>query len=88
MAQEAEEEQLLREAKLAKAREVLETPTVWECEYCKTVNRGRFCSNCGSPRRKQEKRQSSIQNTAVNISLREDASKPQWYQDALKQHGT
>jgi len=51
-----EEEQLIRKAQLAQARETLETPTVWVCQYCRTVNRGRFCSNCGASR-KQEVRE-------------------------------
>jgi hypothetical protein len=49
---EESEQKLIREAQLAQAREVLETPTVWECTFCKTVNRGNFCANCGSPRKK------------------------------------
>ena len=48
---EQKEQKLPREAQLRQAKEILETPTVWKCEYCKTVNRGNFCSNCGSPRR-------------------------------------
>jgi hypothetical protein len=24
----------------------------WGCQYCKTVNEGKFCSNCGSPRKR------------------------------------
>jgi hypothetical protein len=27
-------------------------PMEWECPYCKTINRGNFCSNCGSPRKR------------------------------------
>jgi hypothetical protein len=50
--QEEQEQELIRKAKLAHAKEILETPTVWECIYCKTINRGNFCANCGSPRKK------------------------------------
>lgn len=50
--QEEKEQKLIREAQLAQAKEILETPSVWECTYCKTVNKGNFCSNCGSSRKK------------------------------------
>lgn len=50
---EREEQKLIKEAQLAQAKETLETPTVWVCGYCKAVNRGRFCSNCGSARKKE-----------------------------------
>ena len=48
---ETKEEQLIRQAQLAQAKETLETPSVWVCKYCNTVNRGRFCSNCGASRK-------------------------------------
>ena len=51
---EREEQRLIREAQLAQARETLETPTVWVCRYCHTVNRGRFCSVCGASRKKEK----------------------------------
>ena len=51
---EQEEQRLIREAQLLQAKEVLETPTVWVCHYCNTVNRGRFCSECGASRKKEE----------------------------------
>lgn len=47
------EQEILKQAKLKKAQEILETPTIWECGFCKTVNEGKFCSNCGSPRKKE-----------------------------------
>jgi hypothetical protein len=85
--QEQDEERLLREAKLAKAREILETPTVWECGYCNTVNKGKFCSNCGSPRKKQESQVSSSKTVTANSKQeRENKPEPSWYEEALKQH--
>lgn len=51
---EKEEQKLIREAQLSQAKEILETPTVWVCHYCNTVNRGRFCSNCGASRKKEK----------------------------------
>jgi membrane protease subunit (stomatin/prohibitin family) len=48
---ETKEEQLIRQAQLAQAKETLETPSVWVCKHCNTVNRGRFCSNCGVSRK-------------------------------------
>lgn len=83
-----EEQELIKQAKLAKAREILETPTVWECGYCKTVNRGRFCSNCGSPRKKQGVHKPPPSKTIAENSKREseNESKPDWYKEALKQH--
>jgi len=51
---EEEEQELFKQAKLKKAKDILETPSVWECPYCNAVNRGNFCSNCGSPRRRSE----------------------------------
>jgi len=53
---EREEQLLIKKAQLAHAKETLETPSVWVCQYCRTVNRGRFCSNCGASR-KQEVRE-------------------------------
>lgn len=50
--QEEKERRLIRDAQLAKAKETLETPRVWNCSYCSTVNRGNFCSNCGVSRKK------------------------------------
>jgi hypothetical protein len=81
-AQEEDEEKLLREAKLAKAREILQTPTNWECGYCKTINRGKFCSNCGSPRKKQEssvntfnkKQERSVNSVNPKTKLKKDTS--------------
>jgi hypothetical protein len=52
ISQEEEEERILRKAKLVEAKEILKTPTVWECNYCKAINRGNLCDNCGSPRKK------------------------------------
>jgi len=46
IAQEEKEQRLIREAQLAQAKGILEKPTTWECGYCKTMNRGNFCSNC------------------------------------------
>lgn len=48
------EQDILKQAKLKKAQETLETPTFWECGYCKTVNKGNFCSNCGATRKKSQ----------------------------------
>lgn len=47
-----EEQELLKQAQLRQAQEVIETPSVWTCEYCQTVNRGNFCFNCGASRKK------------------------------------
>lgn len=46
------EQETLKQAQLKNAQEILETPTIWECGNCKTVNKGNFCSNCGSSRKK------------------------------------
>jgi len=51
---EQEEHRLIKEAQLAQAKEALETPNVWVCRYCHTVNRGRFCSECGASRKKEK----------------------------------
>ena len=32
-------------------RETIETPATWTCSYCKSINSGNFCFNCGSFRR-------------------------------------
>jgi hypothetical protein len=88
LSQEEEEQRLLKEAKLARAREILETPTVWECGYCKTVNRGKFCANCGSPKKKQEIRK-PVPNRIVPESSKKEYVKESnldWYQEALAQH--
>ena len=85
--QETEEQELIKQAKLAKAREILETPAVWECEYCNSVNRGRFCSNCGSPRKKQKSQVSSNKTVTENPKQEsENDTEPSWYEEALKQH--
>lgn len=47
-----EEQELLKQAQLRQAQEVLETPSTWTCSYCNAVNRGNFCFNCGSARQK------------------------------------
>ena len=52
--EERKEQELIRKAQLSQAKETLETPTVWVCHYCNTVNRGRFCSNCGASRKKEK----------------------------------
>ena len=44
------EQDLLKQGQLRQAQETIETPAIWECEYCKTVNTGNFCSNCGGTR--------------------------------------
>jgi hypothetical protein len=51
---EMEEQDLIRKAQLRQARDIVETPSTWDCPYCKTVNRGNFCQNCGSPRKRTE----------------------------------
>jgi rubrerythrin len=51
---EEKEQQFIREAQLREAKDIINTPIVWDCPYCKTVNRGNFCSNCGSPRKRTE----------------------------------
>lgn len=52
--EQEEEQRLIREAELAKARETLKTPEVWVCHYCNTINRGRFCCECGASRKKEK----------------------------------
>jgi len=52
--QERENYRIIEEAKIKQAKEILETPTVWECPHCDMVNRGNFCPNCGSPRKKKK----------------------------------
>jgi hypothetical protein len=47
---EQEELAIIKEAKLRKAKEIIETPMTWTCQYCNAVNRGNFCFNCGSPK--------------------------------------
>ena len=58
---ERKEQELIKQAQLTQAKETLETPTVWICPYCNTVNRGRFCSECGASRKK-EKLQQNLKN--------------------------
>jgi len=42
---------ILQSEKLNKLKKNLETPNIWKCEYCGTINTGKFCSNCGAPRK-------------------------------------
>lgn len=61
------EQDLLKQAELRQAREIVETPTIWECEYCKTVNRGNFCSNCGGPRHKVRGASSEMSHRSIDL---------------------
>jgi hypothetical protein len=47
---EREEMEIIKEAKLRRAKEIIETPMTWTCQYCNAVNKGNFCFNCGSPK--------------------------------------
>jgi len=72
---------------IEKAKKALEKPIIWECGYCKAVNKGNFCFNCGSPRKKQKPLPSSVETTTEDSKQpSEIESKPMWYQEALKQH--
>lgn len=51
---EEAELRLIRQGQIREARDTLETPVNWGCPYCQAVNRGNFCSNCGSPRKRAD----------------------------------
>ncbi len=51
---EMEEQELIKQAQLRQARDIIETPLTWDCPYCATINRGNFCCNCGSARKRVE----------------------------------
>lgn len=49
---ELKEQELIKEAQLRQAKDIIETPSTWDCPYCKAINRGNFCQNCGSARKR------------------------------------